>query len=511
MATNQGSPASDAGQDASVDTGSEEAAACEASTRLCGDVCTALNADSANCGICGHACGQGQNCCSGSCSTTCTLLVSSLSATLGPLSGGTFTTITGAGFGPGAKVSFGGARVPAMVVDANTIQVRTAPHLEGKVEVRVAQGADVAVRANAFEFASYGFEGPWQKINMTSPRGSYPGVSVIKDGRVLVTGGRTLSNNTSLLNTADIYDPSTNTTSPTAGNMAAARVFVTQMTLLTGKVLIVGTDNAYVANPNAELFDPATSTFTATAGQPSAGQNRAFATMLADGRVLLTSQTTAGALVYDPALDGFSPVPGAPNGAGYEPVLLQDGRVLLVGGSPLEPAYIYDAESGSFAPAGPSPNADASTSIYRGAQRTFVMPDGRVISVGGYGSKVIALFDPSKPHDGFVTAPYSLAESLHYTSITVMGDGTVFVLGGATTATGDCGGTSSWVLTDMVERIDPQAETIGTFDALPDAAMDVGAVTLLDGSVIAGGGEVCGGAPTHPYLYFLKGKVPSVY
>lgn len=510
-ASNQAAPGSDAGDGANPDAGDLLDAACAAPGQLCGGVCTDTDTDPGSCGTCGHACDQGQGCCGGSCSTTCNLSISSLSATFGPLSGGTFTTIKGSGFAPGARVSFGGSRVPAMVVDASTIQVQTTPHLEAKVDVRVEQGADVATRSQAFQFASYSFDGPWQKISMTAPRGSYPGVSVMMDGRVLVTGGRTLSNNTSLLSTADLYDPTTSTTSPTAGELAAARVFVTQVTLLTGKVLVVGTDNAYVANPNAELFDPATSTFRATAGQPPVGQNRAFAAMLPDGRVLVTSQTTAGALIYDPMADGFSPVPNAPNAAGYEPVLLPDGRVLLVAGNPLGAAYLYDPQSGSFTAAGPSPEADASTSVFRGAQRAFAIPDGRVISLGGYGSKTIALFDPNAPGDGFVTAPYSLAEPLHYTSITLMGDGTVFVLGGATTATGDCGGSSTWVLTDMVERIDPVAGTIGTFDKLPEAAMDLGAVTLLDGSVIAGGGEVCGGAPTHPYLYFLKGKVPAIF
>ncbi|HUB06041.1 MAG TPA: hypothetical protein VMB50_03525, partial [Myxococcales bacterium] len=34
----------------------------------CGDVCTALDSDPANCGACGHACGTNESCVQGSCS-----------------------------------------------------------------------------------------------------------------------------------------------------------------------------------------------------------------------------------------------------------------------------------------------------------------------------------------------------------------------------------------------------------------------------------------------------------
>lgn len=499
----------DAATEATEETGADVPPACLAPRTRCGDLCIDTGSDASHCGVCGYACAAGERCCSGSCSSDCSLSIAALSEVHGPLSGGTWVELTGTGFAGDARVSFGGSRAPALVLDAGTIRAQTSPHVAGVVDVRVEQGGAVAHRGAAFRYAAYGFEGPWETIRMATPRGAYPGISVLTDGRVLVAGGRTESDNTSLLTTAELYDPATHATAPTAGELGAARVFVAQVTLLTGKVLVLGTANVYTATPNAELFDPATSMFAPTTGQPPAPQNRAFATLLCDGRVLATSQTTTGALVYDPATDGFAAVPGAPNGVGYEPVRLLDGRVLLVGAGPSEPAYLFDPDTGAFTAAGPGPVADASSWIYRGTQRAYVLPDGRVLAIGGYGARTVSSFDPATPALGFATTPYALAEPLHYTTITIMGDGSVFVIGGATVATGDCG-RGGWTLTAGVERIDPVAAAIAPFDALPDAAMDLGAVTLLDGSVIAGGGEVCGGLPTHPYLYYLEGVPPLI-
>lgn len=497
--------------DAAADTANDSpSSSCPAGKAKCSGSCVDLNNDSAHCGRCGFACSTGQTCCEGSCSTQCSLSVTSVSVDHGPLSGGTWVTVQGSGFAAGARVWFGSSLAPTMVVDAATIRAQTSPHLEAKVDVRVQQGVDTAVRSEVFAYASYGFEGPWKKINMSAPRGAYPGVSVLLDGRALITGGRTASNNSSLLTSADIYDPITNATIPIQGSMAAPRVFVGQLTLLTGKALIVGTQNIYSAVPNAEIFDPVNTTFKPTTGQPPAPLNMAYMTLAPDGRVVVTSQSAAGVMLYDPATDAFSSVAGAPNGPNYEPVRLLDGRVLLVPGGPSAPSYIFDLATSEFSAAGNGPVANASTSFHRGAQRSVVVPDGRVLAIGGYGAITISVFDPNAPSEGFSTAPYELTETLHYTSVTLMGDGTVLTLGGAKKATNDCN-KGGWLLTDSVERIDPVASAITLFDKLPDSAMSLGAVTLLDGSVIAGGGEVCGGAPTHPYLYYLEGRPPGIY
>ena len=44
---------------------------CKNGTTKCGKKCRDLSADPANCGACGHACGSGQGCSSGSCATGC--------------------------------------------------------------------------------------------------------------------------------------------------------------------------------------------------------------------------------------------------------------------------------------------------------------------------------------------------------------------------------------------------------------------------------------------------------
>ena len=58
--------------------------------------------------------------------------------------------------------------------------------------------------------------------------------------------------------------------------------------------------------------------------------------------------------------------------------------------------------------------------------------------------------------------------------------------------------------TATVEVVDPTAASVSTFTPLPEANITLVAGTLLDGSIVAGGGAECGGAASIPYIYFLK-------
>jgi hypothetical protein len=147
------------------------------------------------------------------------------------------------------------------------------------------------------------------------------------------------------LASAEIYNPITGTFSPT-GSMASTRKFFTATLLNNGRVLVAGGDASVGPGQSqavilsvAELYDPATGKFSPT-GSMTAQRRDHAATLLNDGRVLIVggdNPNTAGltsAEIYDPSSGRFSPTTGsmAHPRYGQSATRLSDGRVLIVGG-----------------------------------------------------------------------------------------------------------------------------------------------------------------------------------
>jgi hypothetical protein len=117
----------------------------------------------------------------------------------------------------------------------------------------------------------------------------------LPDGRVLVTGGATVSGSTtSIVGSTEIYNPSTNTWT-LAGSLGTTRAVLTASPLADGEVLSVGgTSNLTTASPVAERFTPTSKpgaplTVSATAGNGSATVS--FAPPATDGGSPITSYT----------------------------------------------------------------------------------------------------------------------------------------------------------------------------------------------------------------------------
>lgn len=132
---------------------------------------------------------------------------------------------------------------------------------------------------------------------------------------------------------AELYDPSTGTFTPTGDTMTRGRNVA--ILLNNGKVLI--------AAARAELYDPATGTFTVTGAYArdstlypgSGGPVSPTATLLPDGRVLIAGDNRAE--LYDPGTGTFS-LTGAMTTNSYgvywhTATLLTNGRVLVAGGT----------------------------------------------------------------------------------------------------------------------------------------------------------------------------------
>jgi len=109
--------------------------------------------------------------------------------------------------------------------------------------------------------------------------------TLLPDGRVLIVGG---VNNDICVGTAEIYDPTANAFTASQSSVTPRR-FHTATLLPNGKVLIAGgvnSDTNINTVNTAALYDPATDTFTPT-GSMATARFYHTATLLQDGRVLV--------------------------------------------------------------------------------------------------------------------------------------------------------------------------------------------------------------------------------
>jgi Galactose oxidase, central domain/Kelch motif len=341
---------------------------------------------------------------------------------------------------------------------------------------------------------------PASPTSLTGPIGSGRQIHTatrLVDGRVLIAGGYALGDGP--LASAVLYDPGTNTFSPT-GSLATARGYHTATLLSDGRVLIAGGGPAGwpgsltgITGPflaSAELYDPTTGTFSPT-GSMATPREVHTATLLADGRVLIAggadfqARSVASAELYDPKTGTFSPTGSMTTARAFHTAtLLADGRVLIAGGSPaawgttahLASAEIYDPKAGTFTPTGPMAGG-------RDFNTATLLADGRVLIAGGSGltQEDLASAEIYDPKTGTFTATGSLTNGREYQTATLLADGRVLIAGGG-------GDYTNRKFLASAELYDPKTGTFTATGSLATARSYQAATLLLDGKVLVTGG-----------------------
>ena len=225
--------------------------------------------------------------------------------------------------------------------------------------------------------------------------------TVLKDGRVLVTGGAILPDFTTV-DSAEIFDPETLTFTMIGSKLSEPKWSHTGIRLEDGRVLLMGgrtaqdpsTPGAKVLT-GADLFDPVTNTFTPT-GAMNVARRDPCAVLLDDGRVFVSGggpevsiSTTPGldtAEIYDPQEGTFRLLEAKMSSLRifHAVVKLKDGRVLIAGGSEgpgfnnaLRTVEIFDPVTETFTVVG---DMNASRLVPGAA----LLRDGRVLLAGSF-------------------------------------------------------------------------------------------------------------------------------
>lgn len=259
--------------------------------------------------------------------------------------------------------------------------------------------------------------------------------TMLNDGKVLLVGG--YGPGSAVQSSAEIFDPVSNSFIAT-GSMNAARAGHVAVLLPGGKVLIaggVGPDWTFLSS--AELYDPATGRFSAT-GPMTVARESHIGVKLRNGRVLIVGghrgrreQMTiyTSAELYDEATGLFTRTGDMRiRRHKHDAVLLNDGRVLVTGGSDerdSKGAYnsseLFDAASGRFS-LGPTMHRER----YKHQGTSIVLPDGSVLIAGGH--QEAEVFSPSA--DKFTMVPGNIRMAGQFSAASAMSGGRVLITGG---------------------------------------------------------------------------------
>ena len=269
-----------------------------------------------------------------------------------------------------------------------------------------------------------------------------------------------------------------------AGSLLAPRAYGDAVPLRDGKILVLdgldGSDD--VVSSGAEIFDPRTGRAQPVSGRGS--RIHSTITTLQDGRILVAGgsdrvgnawRDEADVEIFDPRTRSWSEAkPLLTSRADHGAALLSDGRVLVAGGHRgvvfLDGVEIFDPARNTWTVVARLPKSRSQFSI-------ATLLDGRVLVAGGFEdgqpSKTSVIYDPRT--DIWSDGPeLSVERALHATVALPNGD--VLLVGGQRAAAG------------TAERYDFKRNAFVYAGTLSSPRMLPFAFALRDGRIVAGGG-----------------------
>ena len=347
----------------------------------------------------------------------------------------------------------------------------------------------------------------WRSVGSTKDVRESSGLVLLNDGRVLVAGGHR-DPQWKLIGSAELYDPSSETWSPT-GDLVEPREGVGALTLLAnGKVLLAG---EHTTETGAELYDTATGKWSAT-GALLTGRGGHSTTLLQDRKVLVAggidydapgTPIFASAELYDPATETWSAT-GEMIGKRFKHggVRLPNGQVLVAGGTATEPsddralatAELYDPASGKWAQTG-------ALSRSREGPVMVLLRDGKVLIAGGAAGNfgnytTLAEAEIYDPQTGTWTATAPMTQDRVGFTLTLLSDGRVLAAAGVTRPKNTA--------LSSAEIYDPATGTWTDAGTMNARRWNHRAVLLPNGSVLIVGGFNVTGQLRYSEVFTLK-------
>jgi N-acetylneuraminic acid mutarotase len=257
--------------------------------------------------------------------------------------------------------------------------------------------------------------------------------TLLDDGTVLITGGHASSfSGGTIYNSAEIYDPSTNTMILLSNQMVEARTRHSAVKLQDGRVLILGGHSHATQYSSAEIYDPYNETFTLVGGMSTV------------------------------------------RGGGQSAVLLNSGKVLVVGGTSVLTAEIFDPIMNTF-------NNTGNLNSVRTDPTATLLTDGNVLIVGGGGGGVIKntaeVYNPAS--NTFTLLSSTMNTPRHRHEATLLDNGRVLICGGEPSTPTEL---------NTAEIFDPFTESFNEVNSLNNARFDFASQKLNDGRILITGG-----------------------